>query len=193
MWEERIVDGVPLITVGVEFYDYVAKTGNAPFAEFTAAQLDWLESRLDYWSAQDKPVLLFSHHLFANSVSGSYTTFYKNDFGASRDAFEQLLLKHPNVITFVSHTHWRLDLQDWAVNYRGSAANAASVRGIPMVNTGALANVYGPSGDYSETNITSASATGLRVKVYGNQVVVESWDFLTETRISQVAFPVPQG
>lgn len=192
-WQERVVDGVPVLSIGSEGYDYAALTGSGPFVELSDEQFSWLTERLAYWREQGRPVLLFSHDVLPRSVSGTFASFYRNDFGADDERFQRLLLDHPNVVLFTSHTHWQLQRDDWAVEYRGTVGENTAERGVPVVNTGALTTAYTLSGDWGETGVAEETATGLRVSVYDDRVRVTSYDFLTGDTIDRVDLPVPAG
>jgi LPXTG-motif cell wall-anchored protein len=193
LWGEVLVDGqLPLIWIGSEFYDYAAKTGSGPFVDFSQQQFTWLRDRLAYWRAQDKPVLLFSHHLLPYSVSGSYARFYKNDYGQEEARFAALLDQNPNVIMFNSHTHWSPTLNDWSTQLRTdpTLAHAPTV-----VNTGAVTTMYGPSGDWEEKAVGGADPVGLRAALYDDRVRVTVYSFSTAgaTEIKHVDVPLPTG
>ncbi|MGH9027943.1 MAG: metallophosphoesterase family protein, partial [Acidimicrobiia bacterium] len=191
LWGEVLVDGeLPLIWIGSEFYDYAAKTGSGPFVDFSQEQFTWLRDRLAYWRAQDKPVLLFSHHLLPYSVSGSYARFYKNDYGQEEARFAALLDQNPNVIMFNSHTHWSPTLNDWSTELRTdpTLAHAPTV-----VNTAAVTTMYGPSGDWEEKAVGGADPVGLRAALYDDRVRVTAYSFSTAgaTEVKHIDVPLP--
>jgi hypothetical protein len=191
LWGEVLVDGeLPVLWVGSESYDYSAKTGSGPFVEFSQAQFSWLRDRLDHWRAQDKPVLLFSHHLLPYSVSGSYARFYQNDYDQEEERFRALLDQNPNVIMFNSHTHWSPTLNDWSTELRTdpTLAHAPTV-----VNTGAVTTMYGPNGDWEEKAIGGADPVGLRAALYDDRVRVTVYSFSTAgpTEIKHIDVPIP--
>lgn len=191
LWGEVLVDGqLPLIWIGSEFYDYAAKTGSGPFIDFSQEQFTWLRDRLAHWRAQDKPVLLFSHHLLPNSVSGSYARFYKNDYGQEEARFTALLAQNPNVIMFNGHTHWSPTLNDWSAELRTDPTLAPAPT---VVNTGAVTTMYGPSGDWEEKAVGGADPVGLRAALYDDRVRVTVYSFSTAgaTEIKHVDVPLP--
>lgn len=175
LWGEVVVDDVlPVLWIGSERYEYPERTGGGPFVEMSDEQFGWLSDRLAHYRAENQPVLLFSHHVFANSVSGSYINFYKNDFGADQQRLERLLADHPNVTMFSSHTHWSVDLNDWSVEQRfDPTTNLAPT----FVNTGAVTTLYGPSGDWGETGIGGADPVGLRAALYDDRLRVTAYEF----------------
>ncbi|PRB10322.1 hypothetical protein CQ047_07555 [Microbacterium sp. MYb72] len=191
LWGEVLVDGeLPLIWIGSESYDYSAKTGSGPFVDFSSAQYTWLRERLDHWRAENKPVLLFSHHLLPYSVSGSYARFYKNDYGQEEARFAALLAQNPNVIMFNSHTHWSPTLNDWSSELRTDPAQAHAPT---VVNTGAVTTMYGPSGDWEEKAVGGADPVGLRAALYDDRVRVTVYSFSTTgaSEIKHVDVPLP--
>ncbi|WP_226533819.1 metallophosphoesterase [Microbacterium paraoxydans] len=175
LWGEVLVDGeLPLIWIGSEFYDYAAKTGSGPFVDFSQEQFTWLRDRLAHWRAQDKPVLLFSHHLLPYSVSGSYARFYKNDYGQEEARFAALLAQNPNVIMFNGHTHWSPTLNDWSAELR---TDPGLTHAPTVVNTAAVTTMYGPSGDWEEKAVGGADPVGLRAALYEDRVRVTAYSF----------------
>ncbi|GAB3619944.1 hypothetical protein GCM10027417_12050 [Glutamicibacter endophyticus] len=191
VWQEQMIGETPMLVIGSEGYDYNEKTGSGPFVEFSEAQLAWLEERLTYWKSRNKPVLLFSHYVLDNSVSGTFINFYRDDFGPHREKFKQLLADNPNVVLFTSHTHWSLRLDDWAAEYHGGADAQHTKRGPMVVNTGALANEYTLGGDYGEVALPGERASGLRVKTFDDRIRVEAWDFISQELIKSIDIPVP--
>ena len=192
LWGEVLVDGeLPLLWVGSEAYEYSQKTGSGPFMDISDTQFAWLRDRLAYWKEQNSPVLLMSHHVIPNSVSGSYARFYKNDYGNEEQRFTALLQNNPNVIAFTSHTHWSPLLNDWSVEQRfdPTAASAPTV-----VNTGAVTTMYGPSGDWEERAVGGADPVGIRAALYDDRVRVTMYSFTAngpqELKHIDVATPV---
>lgn len=191
IWGETLVDGeLPLLWVGSESYDYAAKTGAGPFVEFSEEQFAWLEERLAHWRAQNKPVLLFSHHVLPYSVSGSYARFYANDYGADTERFASLLAENPNVVMLNSHTHWSAKLNDWSVEQR---PDPTASRGATIVNTVSVTTQYGPSGDWGEAGIGGANPVGLRVELYDDRIRVTAHEFSSagSAEIKHVDIAIP--
>lgn len=187
IYEERVIGGVPILSIGTESYDYAGGANSGgPFMDMSEEQLTWLEERVTYWSALDKPVFVMTHHVLPYTVSGTYATFYQTDWAQATDRTRVLTLlsKHSNVILFTGHTHWSLDRQDWLVRetYPGG-----DPYGFAVVNTGAIWNVYGPSGDWDETAVSdSTEMSGLRVTTYPDRVRLEAYDFY-RNRVMRVA------
>ncbi|WP_026926086.1 DUF4073 domain-containing protein [Granulicoccus phenolivorans] len=185
-YQEHVVEGVPVLVIGTEFYDDVASGGKEPFVTMTDAQLQWLDQRLAYWHSQGKPVLLASHQLLPQTVSASHSPWY-NDYN-QLEQLSTILGKYDNIVMFTSHSHWSLELNDWWGQYQ--VPGTGNPQGFPVVNTGALLNAYVPDGDKDETRLDGEHASGLRVKVYPDRVRVEAWDFIAQKMIKSVDFPV---
>lgn len=174
LWGEVVVDDeLPLLWIASEKYEYSERTGAPPFVEMSDEQFGWLQGRLEHWRAENKPVLLFSHHVFRNSVSGTYANFYRNDFDADEARLAALLQANPNVVFITGHTHWHPQWNDWSVEHRfdPSAAHAPT-----MVNTGAVTSLWGPSGDYGE-GVVGGDPSGVRIALYEDRVRLISYGF----------------
>lgn len=173
LWGEQLVDGqLPLIWLGSEGHVYHG--GGGPFVDLSDQQFTWLSERLAYWKSQGKPVLLMTHHVFNNSVSGTYAKFYQGDYGADTERIEALLAQYSNVTALTSHTHWSPELNDWSVEQRFDPTTAS---GPTIVNTAAVTTQYGPSGDWNETAVGGADPIGLRVGLYQDRLRVTAYYF----------------
>ncbi|MGP6174000.1 metallophosphoesterase family protein [Corynebacterium sp. A21] len=175
-WTELIVDGVPLITINTEYYSDVDRGGKEPFQRLSEEQLNWLDQRLAFWEAKKVPALVFTHPLLPQTVSMSHSAWYQNDFEDTA-AISDVVSKYNHSIMFTSHTHASLHQNNWWGTYRYEGTGEAGRQGFPVVNTGAILNEYFPDGDHDETITPADTSTGLRVKVYGDRVRVEAWDF----------------
>lgn len=175
LWGEELIDGVlPVLWIGSEFHDYPKQTGSGPFVEMSDEQFWWLSNRLAHYRELNMPVLLFSHHVFANSVSGTYINFTKNEFGADQARLEALIADNPHVTLLTSHTHWSPLLNDWSVEQRFDPAQALAPT---FVNTAAVTTMYGPSGDWGETAVGGADPVGLRAALYEDRLRVTAYSF----------------
>ncbi|MEB4614803.1 metallophosphoesterase family protein, partial [Leucobacter sp. M11] len=191
LWGEVLVDdALPLLWLGSEGYEYSEKTGSGPFVSMSDRQFTWLQGRLAHWSAQNTPVLLMSHQVFANSVSGTYINFYKNDFDQDTSRIQRLLQDNPNVIVMTSHTHWAPQLNDWSVEQRFDPARAQAPT---IVNTAAVTSQYGPSGDWGETAVGGAEPVGLQAALYEDRVRVTAYAFAPSggAEIKHIDVPLP--
>lgn len=190
LWGETVVDGkLPVIWIGSERHEYHG--GSGPFVEIWDEQYNWLRDRLDHYRDTNTPVLLSVHHIFENSVSGSYANLYKREFGDDQERMEQLIAAHPNVTLMSSHTHWNPKLNDWSVEQRfDPEAEAAPT----FINTAAVTTQYGPSGDWGEVGVGGADPAGLRVALYEDRLRATVYGFdaaaqPTEIKSVDVALP----
>ena len=192
LWGEVVVDGeLPVLWIGSEFHNYPAQTGSGPFVEMGDEQFAWLQGRLAHWRAQNTPVVLFSHHVFNDSVSGTYAKFYQGDFAADTARLESLLAQNPNVTVLTSHTHWSPLLNDWSVEQR---FDPSAKHGPTIVNTAAVTTQYGPSGDWAEKPVGGSDPVGLRVGLFDDRLRVTAYSFGsggTPTELKHVDVPRP--
>lgn len=174
-WQEKVVNGTPLIGISTEYYQDSDRDGNEPFQRISAEQLAWLDERLAYWDAQGVTALVFTHPLLPETVSMSHSTGYQNDF-EDEQALSDVLSKYNDLILFTSHSHASLTQPNWWGTrlYDGTPQGAV---GFPVFNTGAILNAYMPQGDNGEKIVDKQAASGLRVKIYDDRVRVEAWDF----------------
>ena len=173
LWGEVVVDDkLPVLWIGSERHEYHG--GSGPFVEIWDEQYDWLRDRLEHYRESNTPVLLSVHHIFENSVSGSYANLYKREFGDDQERMERLLAAYPNVTVMSSHTHWSPKLNDWSVEQRFvPTAEAAPT----IINTAAVTTQYGPSGDWGEAGVGGADPAGLRIALYGDRLRATVYGF----------------
>ncbi|RLP80763.1 hypothetical protein D9V34_00670 [Mycetocola lacteus] len=192
LWGEHLVDGtLPLLWIGSEYYNYAELGGANPFVEISDTQYEWLRDRLAYWKAQGKPVLLMTHHVLPNSVSGTYINAYRNDYGRDLARIGALLRDNPQVTVITSHSHWEATLNDWSAEKRFDPAlgQAPSV-----VNTAAVTTQYGPSGDWGEAAVSGVDPVGTRVALYPDRIRVTAYAFdaaATPREIKHIDIPIP--
>lgn len=173
LWGETLVDGtLPVLWIGSERHEYHG--GSGPFVEIWDEQYNWLRDRLDHYRESNTPVLLSVHHIFENSVSGSYANLYKREFGDDQERMERLLAAYPNVTVMSSHTHWSPKLNDWSVEQRfvPTADHAPTI-----INTAAVTTQYGPSGDWGEAGVGGADPAGLRIALYEDRLRATVYGF----------------
>jgi len=172
---ERVVDGLPLIVIGTEYYGDPEREGREPYNNFSDAQLAWLDKRLSHWNRKGKPVLLFNHFPLPYTVSQTHSSWEQNNY-ENIDAFNAVVGKYSNILMFTSHTHNDLDMNDWWGTYR--VADPKNPAGFPVVNTGSVLYSVRPDGDVEATRLEGNHATGLRVYLYGDRIRVEAYDFV---------------
>lgn len=186
---ERVVDGVPIITINSEYYSDVDRGGKEPFVRLSQESLDYLDQRLAHWQAQGATPLVFTHYVLPQTVSMSHSAWYQNDF-EDLEALSQVLNKYNNLVAFTSHSHSSILKQnDWWGMRRYDGTGEAGQRGFPVVNTGAILNEYLPDGDHDEKILPGEASSGLRVKVFDDRVRVEAYDFTTGTIAQSQDFP----
>ena len=174
-WQEKVVNGTPLIGISTEYYQDSDRDGKEPFQRISSEQLAWLDERLAYWDEQGVTALVFTHPLLPQTVSMSHSAWYQNDF-EDEEALSNVLSKYNDIVLFTSHSHASLRQPNWWGTrlYDGTPEGAI---GFPVFNTGAILNEYMPDGDHDEEIVDRNAATGLRVKIYDDRVRVEAWDF----------------
>ncbi|KQB86906.1 metallophosphoesterase family protein [Corynebacterium lowii] len=183
LWQEILVNGIPLLTINSEYYSDVDRDGKEPFVRLSPEQLSWLDERLAHWRDQGQPVLLFAHYLLPNTVSMSHSAWYQNDY-EDLEALSNVLSKYTHQVMFTSHSHASLLHQhDWWGMRRYAGTGEAGKRGFPVVNTGAILNAYMPEDDHDETILDGPASSGLRVRIYHDRVRVEAWDFIEKKRV----------
>ncbi|WP_336652232.1 MULTISPECIES: metallophosphoesterase [unclassified Leucobacter] len=182
LWGEVVVDGkLPVLWIGSERHEYHG--GSGPFVEIWDEQFNWLRDRLDHYRDAGMPVLLSVHHIFENSVSGSYANLYKREFGDDQERMERLLAAYPNVTVMSSHTHWSPKLHDWSVEQRfvPTTSHAPTV-----INTAAVTTQYGPSGDWGEVGVGGADPAGLRISLYEDRLRATVYGFDTQAQPTEI-------
>lgn len=111
VFDERRIGGLPILVIGT------TEAGSAGASPVTlgARQRAWPAEALRRHSGE-RHVLVFSHHVLPDSVSGSTgadsASFDDRDF-ADGDGLLEILGRHPNVVFFSGHTHWSLARDGW--------------------------------------------------------------------------------
>ena len=182
LWGETVVDGkLPVLWIGSESHEYHG--GSGPFVEIWDEQYNWLRDRLDHYRETNTPVLLSVHHVFENSVSGSYANLYKREFGDDQERIERLLAGNPNVTVMSSHTHWNPELNDWSVEQRFVPTTGQAPT---IINTAAVTTQYGPSGDWGEAGVGGADPAGMRVALYDDRLRATVYGFDAEAQPTEI-------
>ena len=190
LWGEVVVDDkLPVLWIGSERHEY--RGGGGPFVEIWDEQYNWLRDRLDHYRENNTPVLLSMHHVFENSVSGSYANLYKREFGDDQERMEKLIAGYPNVTVMSSHTHWNPKLNDWSVEQRFDPTTSQAPT---IINTAAVTTQYGPSGDWGETGVGGADPAGMRIALYEDRLRATVYGFNgqaqpTELKHVDIALP----
>lgn len=136
-------------------------------AALSKLQLDWLKERLKEDASSPKPIFVFLHQPFQDTVSGS-TTPCDDGSKSIQQASElkDILSKYPQIFFFSGHTHWELDMP--TTHYTDPSFR------FHMFNTSSLRDTY----NTKDEPIPANSSEGLSVFVTGTSVTVRGRDFL---------------
>ena len=115
VYHKKELDGYPLLFLGTEKYMKYHDSKMWDEVYMSDEQLGWLKQNLEEYSQKDKnkPIFIFSHHVLPDTVSGSRQSPYLQDY-LNVDKLYDILKDYPQVVFFTSHTHWDLNLPDWA-------------------------------------------------------------------------------
>ncbi|WP_197682805.1 metallophosphoesterase [Jiangella sp. DSM 45060] len=160
---------VPVLVIGQEF-------PRPPEVGMSDEQVEWLDERLDYWTARKKQVIVMAHFPLGDTVSASWIPWYHESYDRN-DELTALFGDHPNVIFLTGHTHYPFELGDWAVRRRVPGGHPD---GFLAVNTGAMHVEWDARGEntsgISEV-VTRDINRGLTIDVYADRVIIEARDF----------------
>jgi 3',5'-cyclic-AMP phosphodiesterase len=181
LYSAHEVGAVPIIRLGTT--DGSEKSGH--YVIFGDEQLTWFAAELAQRPAT-VPVIVLSHHVLPNSVSGSFDDpatqapkMYGRDY-AEVDRVLEILTAHPNVLFLSGHSHWSLYRPDWFSRPSFAAAN-----------TGAIQRGFGPDGVGGEQPLDGPHNQGLRIVVEGATVTVHALDFVNRRVAHTAEFSVP--
>lgn len=173
VWGEYLIEGnggqVPVLVLGQE-------DRRPPEVSMSEEQVQWLDERLDHWSAQRKQVIVISHFPLGDTHSASWLPWY-HDAYQYNDRLTQILADHPNAIMFNGHTHYPAELGDWAVQRRAAGGHPD---GFWAINTLAMHiewDAFGEDTATIEEKTTRDINRGLTVDVHPDRVVVKAHDF----------------
>lgn len=88
------------------------------------------------------------------------------------------------MIFFTSHSHWDLNLPDWAGK---KVVEGGDRRGFTVVNTAGIQTGWasaGPNG--GEVSTGSSFKQGLQIEVNGNDVKIKAYDYKTDRIIKEL-------
>ncbi|WP_289136969.1 DUF4073 domain-containing protein [uncultured Brevibacillus sp.] len=187
VYHQKEINGYPLLFLGTEKYMKYHDPKLWDEVYMSDEQLDWLKENLEHYSKQDKnkPIFVFSHHVLPDSVSGSRQNPYLNDY-LNVDKLLDILKDYPQVVFFTSHTHWDLNLPDWAGKKK---VEGGDKRGFTVVNTGGIETGWmsaGPDGGEKVAPDGGAFKQGLRLQVYGDDVVIQAYDYQHDKVIKEL-------
>ncbi|MFI6583856.1 DUF4073 domain-containing protein [Embleya sp. NPDC050493] len=187
VYYERVVDGVPMLFLGTEKYMKYTDPTKWDEVWFSDEQLTWLEQRMNYWEAQGKPTFVFSHHVLPDTVSGTRNKLYKSDY-LQADRIMNILGAHKDAVLFTSHTHWDLNLSDWAV--RKVVPGTGNLEGFTVVNTGAVQTQWTDNGSGGESALSGLENSGLQVEVANDRVTIKARDFRRNQWVKEMNVPL---
>ncbi|MDP5227780.1 MULTISPECIES: DUF4073 domain-containing protein [Arthrobacter] len=187
VYTEVDLGGVPALILGTEKYMHYHDTKLWDEVWMSDAQFAWLESRLAFWTARKKPVMVFCHHPLPNTVSGTRNALYKADY-LQPDRLLGLFGQYKNVFFFSGHTHWDLNLSDWAV--RRVVHGTGNDEGFMTVNTGAIQTLWEDDGHGGERALDPLEASGLQVEVFKDSVLLRARDYRRKQWIKELHVPL---
>ncbi len=146
------------------------------------AEFNWLRDVLTEAGKSEKPIYLFSHGSFRDTVSGSLTDLNQTWYGYSLDQenkLKDIIKDYPQILMFSGHSHWSFESKSPYVineNYP-SFLNTASV--------GYLWEGTGSGQHYEGGTYENGGSQGLFIEVYENQMIIKGRQFEASDGISQ--------
>lgn len=131
---------------------------NNGYAKLSNKQLNWLKDTISKDASADKPIFVFLHQPFYDTVFGS-------DAWAGIENHEELyniLKMYPQVMFFTGHSHYNLDNE-----------KTMCKKDFTMFNTGAVNYIMTKGDRYEPINLSQ----GLVVEVFDHKVVVRCREF----------------
>ncbi|WP_380167599.1 metallophosphoesterase family protein [Jannaschia sp. R86511] len=173
VWGEYVVRGsggdVPVLVLGQD----AAGPTDVPIGD---EQMAWFRERLQHWTQQRRQVVVATHFPLGDTVSGSWIPWY-SEHHQRNDELTELLGRHPNVVLLSGHTHYPLELGDWAVQRRTAGGHPD---GFWAVNTGAMHVEWDARGESTvgiREVVTRDVNRGLTIDAYPDRLVVQARDF----------------
>lgn len=169
-YHDHWVKGYHFIFLGTE-------DGTDGFADLSAEQLIWLDTKLAEQANDGKPKFVFLHQPLMNTVSGSSEA--QGWYGVKQDEeMKAVLARHPHAILFTGHTHWVFGSPNTIHGGDGKAT---------MFNASSVAYLW------TDEDVELAGSEGYYVEVYPDHVLVRGRDFTTGTWVEQAQFTVPHA
>lgn len=174
VWGEYVVQSengveVPVLVLGQD----AAGPGEVPIG---AEQMSWFRDRLENWGDQRRQVLVATHFPLGDTVSASWIPWY-SEHHQRNDELTELLGEHPNAVVLSGHTHYPVELGDWAVQRRTADGHPD---GFWAVNTGAMHVEWDARGEDTEgiTEVVTRDINrGLTIDAYPDRLVIRAHDF----------------
>lgn len=187
VYYKREVNGYPFIFLGTEKYMHYHDPKMWDEVWMSNEQINFLKDNLEYYNRlnKNKPIFVFSHHILPDTVSGSRQSPYLADYLQADKLFD-IFKDYPQVVLFTSHTHWDLNLPDWAAK---KTIKGGDPIGFTIVNTGAMETGWmsvGPQGGEKVSPDGSSFNQGLYLEVFGNDVVIKARDFKRKQWIKEL-------
>lgn len=188
VWGEYVLEGpsgdLPVIVFGQDSAD-------PPDVPMSTQQVQFVIDRLQYWTEQNKQVILMNHYPLGNTISGSWLPWY-SDHHQHNDLLTETLANYPNAILLAGHVHYPAELGDWAVQRRTEGGHPD---GFWAVSTLAMHNGWDAEGENTEDInevVTGDINQGLTLDSYGDRVVIRSYDFHQGgEQLRQITIPNP--
>ena len=158
--------------------------------EFSTAQLDWLESKLEAYKDDDKNVFIMEHANFDKWGSGDQLNnpIYDlplKDSNAGTTRLKGILKKYKNAVMITGHTHFRLSLQ---LNYSDNNGTSAT-----MIHNSSVGGVRDIKNGTTRVNDTSLELTeGYFVEVYDDATIFYGANLYYNKIMPSCSYIIPQ-
>ncbi|MCR5173074.1 MAG: cell wall-binding repeat-containing protein [Oscillospiraceae bacterium] len=167
-------------------YHFVYLGGEKPglHASLSRAQLDWFDGVMQKCTEEDptKPVFVFLHQSFYNTVSGSLPG-QGWDGVDNENALKKVMQKYGQIVYFNGHSHWELNSTNCV--YGGDEMVPAAL------NTAAVGYLW------TSYNITGGEfadgSNGYTVKVYDDKIIFLGREFETSEYIPSAMFVIQRN
>lgn len=146
-------------------------------ADLSAAQLQWLESKLAENRDENRPIFVFLHQGLMDTVAGTFE--YQDWHGVVQSAqLSAILAQYPEVILSSGHSHWTLESAHTFKAFDDSLPT--------ILNTASCAYLWDDS--CIATNEGIVGSEGWYVTVYEDTLVVRGRDYVNGLWIGSAQF-----
>ncbi|MBC8060074.1 MAG: metallophosphoesterase [Clostridiaceae bacterium] len=149
------------------YHFIVLSPDNGTDSKCYEGQLKWLNNKLKEKEETNKPIFVFLHQPFPNTVYGSNTW---GQVGRYKKVFS-ILKAHPQVVFFSGHSHYSLE-----------HPKTMYKKGFSMFNTGAIYYIMAEDDKHCNYQLNQ----GLFVEVYDKEVIVRCREFSKHQWIGKV-------